>query len=71
MSEPWRDTRDPLAERQRIIRHRNLALALVLVFFVVMFFAITVVKMRNPHLPSPRAGTAAAASASGGASHAQ
>jgi hypothetical protein len=36
-----------LAQRDKVIRQRNLALALVLVFFVVLFFAITIVKMKH------------------------
>ena len=35
---------DLAAERQRIIKGRNRALALVLVALVVLFFAITIVK---------------------------
>ena len=35
---------DPGAERQRIIKGRNLALALVLFGLAVLFFAITIVK---------------------------
>lgn len=35
---------DPNAERQRIIKGRNRALALVLFGLVVLFFAITIVK---------------------------
>jgi hypothetical protein len=37
---------DPNAERNRIIRARNKAMALVLVGLVVLFFAITVVKVK-------------------------
>jgi hypothetical protein len=40
---------DPVAEqaeRKRIIAARNRVVALVLVFFVVLFFAITIVKMK-------------------------
>jgi len=37
---------DWLARRQKVIRQRNVALALVLTFFVVLFFAITIVKMK-------------------------
>lgn len=33
-------------ERARIMRGRNRALALTLTFFVVLFFAITIVKMK-------------------------
>jgi len=35
---------DPLAERNRIIRARNKAVALLLLGMVVLFFAITIVK---------------------------
>ena len=35
---------DPNAERQRIIKGRNRALALVLFSLAVLFFAITIVK---------------------------
>ncbi len=38
---------DPNAERRRIIKGRNRALALVLFSLVVLFFAITIVK-RGP-----------------------
>ncbi|MEJ6011006.1 hypothetical protein [Novosphingobium aquae] len=34
-------------QRQKVIRQRNLVLALVLGAFVVLFFAITIVKIRN------------------------
>ena len=37
---------DPEAERRRIIRSRNRVTALVLVGFVLLFFAITIVKMK-------------------------
>ena len=47
---PIRPEADPIAlasaERARIIRERNRVLALVLVGFVVLFFAITVVKVK-------------------------
>ncbi len=36
-----------LAQRDKVIRQRNVAVALVLVFFVVLFFAITIVKMKH------------------------
>jgi hypothetical protein len=42
---------DPYAERNRVIRQRNIALGLVLTFFVVLFFAITVVKMHHMKMP--------------------
>jgi len=35
-----------LARRKQVIRHRNVALGLVLAFFAVLFFAITIVKMK-------------------------
>ena len=35
---------DPMEERNRIIRGRNIALGLVLGALVVLFFAITIVK---------------------------
>jgi len=35
-----------LARRSRVIRQRNVALGLVLAFFAVLFFAITIVKMK-------------------------
>jgi len=57
---------DPYAERNRVIRQRNVALGLVLAFFVVLFFAITVVKMRHPKMPHKTASAPAAAPASGG-----
>jgi uncharacterized BrkB/YihY/UPF0761 family membrane protein len=34
-------------QRQKVIRQRNLAMALVLGALVVLFFAITIVKIRN------------------------
>ena len=37
---------DPEEQRRRIIRSRNRVTALVLVAFVVLFFAITIVKMK-------------------------
>lgn len=36
-----------LARRNKVIRQRNLAVALVLGFFVVLFFAITIVKLKH------------------------
>jgi hypothetical protein len=36
---------DPEAERQRIIRGRNLVLALLLTGFVILVFAISIAKM--------------------------
>lgn len=43
---PIRPEADPIAERARIIRERNRMVALVLVGLVVLFFAITVVKVK-------------------------
>ena len=37
---------DYLARRKEVIRRRNVAMALVLTFFVALFFAITIVKMK-------------------------
>ncbi len=58
---------DPYAERNRVIRQRNVALGLVLAFFVALFFAITVVKMRHVKMPqkSPPAGATAPAAGAG------
>ncbi len=64
---------DPYAERDRVIRQRNIALGLVLTFFVVLFFAITVVKLRHVKLPhrspanatAPASGSAAAGGLNG------
>ncbi len=39
------DLPDSDAARQRIIRHRNIAMALVLGAFVVLIFAISIAKM--------------------------
>ncbi len=57
---------DPMAARNRVIRQRNVALALVLGFFVVLFFAITVVKMRHMHMPHKSPTPTATAPAAGG-----
>lgn len=35
-----------LAQRRKVVRQRNVALALVLGCFAVLFFAITIVKMK-------------------------
>jgi hypothetical protein len=35
-----------LARRKRVIRQRNVALGVVLGFFAVLFFAITIAKMK-------------------------
>lgn len=42
---------DPDAARKRVIRQRNIVLGLALAFFVVLFFAITVVKMKHIQMP--------------------
>ncbi|MBC2668452.1 hypothetical protein ACFOON_06905 [Novosphingobium piscinae] len=41
------DPRSPeyLAQRRKVIRQRNVALGLVLGFFALLFFAITIAKM--------------------------
>ena len=57
---------DPYATRNRVIRQRNIALGLVLTFFVVLFFAITVVKMRHVKLPHKSPSASTTASAAGG-----
>lgn len=54
---------DPNAERNRVIRQRNIALGLVLGFFVMLFFAITVVKMKHVKMPHKSPSAAASASA--------
>ncbi len=51
---------DPEATRRRVIRQRNIALGLALAFFVVLFFAITVVKMKHIQMPHKPPQTAAA-----------
>jgi len=38
---------DYMEQRKKVIRQRNLATALVLGFFVVLFFAITIAKMHQ------------------------
>jgi hypothetical protein len=43
---PSHDHATEQAERKRIIAARNRVLGLVLLFFVMLFFAITVVKMK-------------------------
>ena len=42
---PMTDLKDPAAERRRIIRGRNIALALVLGGLAVLFFFITIAKL--------------------------
>ena len=56
---------DKYAERNRVIRQRNIALGLVLAFFVVLFFAITVVKMHHIRMPHRQPSSAAAGPAGG------
>ncbi len=47
MTEPnTPESPDLRARRDKVIRQRNVALALVLGFFAVLFFAITIVKMK-------------------------
>lgn len=43
MTEPQKPVSE--AQRQKVIRQRNLALALTLAAFAVLFFAITIAKM--------------------------
>ena len=38
--------------RRKIIRQRNLAVGFLLGLMVLLFFAITVVKMKNPKMPA-------------------
>lgn len=45
MTQP--ESPDHEARRKAVIRQRNIATALVLGFFVVLFFAITVAKMHH------------------------
>lgn len=44
---PDPESPDYMAQRKKVIRNRNVATALVLGFFVVLFFAITVAKMHH------------------------
>jgi hypothetical protein len=44
---PDPDSPDYLAQRKKVIRQRNVATALVLGFFVILFFAITIAKMNH------------------------
>ena len=44
---PDPESPDYMAQRNKVIRQRNIALALVLGFFVILFFAITVAKMQH------------------------
>lgn len=41
------DPLDPESQRQKVIRQRNIALALVLGGFVLLFFFITIAKMHH------------------------
>ncbi len=43
---PDPESPDALDQRRKVIRQRNVVMALVLAFFVVLFFAITIVKMK-------------------------
>lgn len=38
---------DYMEQRRKVIRQRNVALGLVLTFFAVLFFAITIAKMHH------------------------
>ncbi len=40
------DPSDYMAQRRKVIRQRNIVLGLVLGFFAVLFFAITIAKMK-------------------------
>lgn len=40
------DSPDLMERRRKVIRQRNAAMGLVLAFFAVLFFAITIVKMK-------------------------
>ncbi len=44
---PEPQSSDHAAQRSKVIRQRNLVLALVLAFFAVLFFAITIVKIKG------------------------
>jgi len=44
---PDPESPDTMDQRKKVIRQRNLAKALVLAFFVILFFAITIVKMKH------------------------
>jgi hypothetical protein len=57
---------DPYAARNRVIRQRNIALGLVLAFFVVLFFAITIVKMKHVKMPHRRLPASTLAPPAGG-----
>jgi len=59
MSPPPFDPKAGEAQRRRIITGRNNALALVLLALVVLFFAITIVKVKSPrHMTSQPASAA-------------
>jgi len=44
---PDPESTDPMEQRKKVIRQRNLVTALVLGFFVALFFAITIVKLHH------------------------
>ena len=44
---PDPESPDYADQRKKVIRQRNVATGLVLVFFVVLFFAITIAKMHH------------------------
>jgi hypothetical protein len=44
---PDPDSPDYVAQRNKVIRQRNVALGLVLAFFVILFFAITIAKIHQ------------------------
>ncbi len=44
---PVQAASDHQARRTKVIRQRNVAMAVVLAFFAVLFFAITIVKMKT------------------------
>ncbi|MFC3173539.1 hypothetical protein ACFOD9_04670 [Novosphingobium bradum] len=44
---PDPDSTNYLDQRKKVIRQRNVALGLVLAFFAVLFFAITIAKMQH------------------------
>ncbi len=47
LPEPESTQADFMERRRKVIRQRNLVLALVLTFFAVLFFAITIVKIKG------------------------
>ena len=44
---PDPESTDPMEQRKKVIRQRNIVTGLVLAFFVVLFFAITIAKMHH------------------------